>query len=99
MEVQQFINFDLKFITILKEAKRDCKLFLKEVSYLGHTIRAKEIKTDADKIEAVVNLPHPNTEHKLRSYLGFCTSVSSKKNVSVISRPYRQLKKVKRLNN
>ncbi|GFS42574.1 transposon Ty3-I Gag-Pol polyprotein [Nephila pilipes] len=48
---------------------KKCKFFRKEVSYLGHVIFSEGVKTDSEKIKAVVDWPCPETIHEHRSFL------------------------------
>ncbi|GBL74066.1 Retrovirus-related Pol polyprotein from transposon 297 [Araneus ventricosus] len=57
----------------LKLSLKKYRFFRKEVSYLGHIISADGVKTDQEKIKAVVDWPRPETVHDLRSFLGLCT--------------------------
>ncbi|GFU48754.1 retrovirus-related Pol polyprotein from transposon opus [Nephila pilipes] len=57
----------------LKLSPKKCKFFRKEVSYLGHVIYSEGVKTDPEKIKAVVDWPRPETVHELRNFLGLCT--------------------------
>ncbi|GBM85275.1 Retrovirus-related Pol polyprotein from transposon 17.6 [Araneus ventricosus] len=57
----------------LKLNHKECRFFQREVAYLGHVISAEEVKTDPEKIKALVDLPRPNKIHDLQSFLGQCT--------------------------
>ncbi|GFT04933.1 retrovirus-related Pol polyprotein from transposon 297 [Nephila pilipes] len=49
----------------LKLSPKKCKFFRKEVSYLGYVISSEGVKTDPEKIKAVVDWPRPETVHEL----------------------------------
>lgn len=57
--------------TGLKLNLEKCQLFQEEVSYLGHTISAKGVSCQEDKVSAVKDWPTPQTVRELRSFLGF----------------------------
>ncbi len=57
----------------LKLKPRKCHFFKESVSFLGHTISNKGIKTDKEKIRAVEEFPKPNNEKTLRQFLGLCS--------------------------
>ena len=93
---QHLENLD-KVFGRLKEANlkinpKKCKLFQREVSYLGHIINGQGIKTDPDKIDAVQNWPRPNNIRDVRSFLGICSYYRKfVKGFSVIAKPLHKL--------
>ncbi|GBN30436.1 Retrovirus-related Pol polyprotein from transposon 297 [Araneus ventricosus] len=54
----------------LKLNPKKCRFYQKEVAYLGHVISEEGVKTDPEKIKAVVDRPRPDKIHELRSFLG-----------------------------
>lgn len=56
----------------LKLKYRKCKLFKKEVVFLGHTITSKGICTEAEKVKSVQQWPAPVTVTDVRSFRGLC---------------------------
>ena len=62
---QRFRSARLK----LKPGK--CKLFQREVNYLGHIVSQSGVATDPDKVEAVRNWAQPKCVQEVRSFLGF----------------------------
>jgi hypothetical protein len=57
----------------LKMNPEKCRLFHKEVRYLGHIVSPQGVTTDPEKLEAVRCWPQPKDKHQLRSFLGLCT--------------------------
>ncbi|GBN06476.1 Retrovirus-related Pol polyprotein from transposon 297 [Araneus ventricosus] len=57
----------------LKLNPKKCRFFQKEIVYLGHVISEEGVKTDPEKIKAVVDWPRPDKIHDIRSFLGLCT--------------------------
>ncbi|GBM90489.1 Retrovirus-related Pol polyprotein from transposon 297 [Araneus ventricosus] len=52
---------------------KKCRFFQKEVAYLGHVISEEGVKTDPEKIKAIVDWPRSDKLHDLRSFLVLCT--------------------------
>ena len=52
-------------------------IFWKQVSYLGHLVTEKSLKTDRSKINVIKNKPWPTTITELRSFLGFVNYYNS----------------------
>ncbi|GFT37120.1 retrovirus-related Pol polyprotein from transposon 17.6 [Trichonephila clavipes] len=57
----------------LKLNPSKCKFFQKEVNYLGHIISAEGVRTDPEKVSAVMNWKRPENLRELRSFRGLCT--------------------------
>ncbi|GBM73782.1 Transposon Ty3-I Gag-Pol polyprotein [Araneus ventricosus] len=75
---EEHLNNLLKVFQRLQKANfelnsRKCRFFQREVAYLGYVISAEGVKTEPEKIKAVVDWPRPDKIHDLRSFLGLCT--------------------------
>ena len=57
----------------LKLKPTKCKLFVREVDYLGHVISADGVRVDPKKIESVAAWPVPRTATQVRSFLGLAS--------------------------
>ena len=62
--LDKIAEFNLK----LKPTK--CKLFHKEVEYLGRIVSGEGVRTDPSKIEAIREWPAPSTVKELCSFFG-----------------------------
>ena len=47
-----------------------CKFFQPEVHYLGHIIDKDGIRPQPEKLKAILEMPNPNNQKELRSFLG-----------------------------
>ena len=54
----------------LKVKPRKCQLGRREVTFLGHIVRASGVSTDPDKIKSVAEWPVPASVGEVRSFLG-----------------------------
>lgn len=76
----------------LKLNPKKCAFFKKEVSYLGHIISDKGVRTDPDKVKAVQEWPIPKTKTEVRAFLGLCAYYRRfVKNFSEIAKPLHRL--------
>ncbi|GBL91308.1 Retrovirus-related Pol polyprotein from transposon 297 [Araneus ventricosus] len=76
----------------LKLSPKICRFFRKKVSYLGHIISVDGVKTDPEKIKAVVYWPLQETVQDLRSFVGLFTYYRRfVRNFSAIVRPLHKL--------
>ena len=57
----------------LKLKPRKCRLFQKEVAYLGHIVSAEGVATDPAEIEAVRGWPIPAGVHEVCSFFGLAS--------------------------
>ena len=76
----------------LKLNPKKCKIFCKEVSFLGHVVSKAGISTDPSKISVVRDWPRPASVKEVRTFVGFC-SYNRKfiQNFSGIAKPLLRL--------
>jgi len=65
--------FDRLLEAGLKLKPKKCRLFAKEVKYLGHIVSKEGIRADPEKVSAVVDWTNPTSQTELRSFLGLCS--------------------------
>ena len=54
----------------LKLNKKKCRIRVKEVSYMGHTLTSKGLKPDGGKVKAILQMPEPKTKQELQRFMG-----------------------------
>ena len=54
----------------LKLRPDKCRLFHRQVKFLGHIVDQKGVRPDPDKVSAVVDWPPPTTAKELKAFLG-----------------------------
>ncbi|XP_062714013.1 uncharacterized protein K02A2.6-like [Aedes albopictus] len=47
-----------------------CRIYMTEVKYIGHIVDQNGIRTDPEKVSAIVKMPPPRNVTELRSFLG-----------------------------
>ena len=57
----------------LKLKPSKCKLFQREVEFLGHIVSGEGVRTDPSKVEAVKDWPRPLSVKEVRSFLGLAS--------------------------
>lgn len=50
-----------------------CKFFRSELKYLGYVVDSRGLRTDPDKVEAIINFPTPTNRKELKRFLGTAT--------------------------
>lgn len=50
-----------------------CKFFRSQLKYLGYVVDAHGLRTDPEKVEAIINFPTPSTRKELKRFLGTAT--------------------------
>lgn len=72
----------LKLLEEVKERLQDanltinidkCEFFKTSLKYLGYVIDYKGIRTDPDKVAAMVNYPRPTTTTEIKRFIGMCS--------------------------
>ncbi|KAL2095651.1 hypothetical protein ACEWY4_007799 [Coilia grayii] len=69
----------------LKLQPRKCRLFQKEVTYLGHIVSNRGVATDPEKTAVVRDWVTPTTVKQVRSFLGYRPGTANQ-NADVLSR-------------
>ena len=68
------VNLENAFIRLrkanLKLHPKKCKLFQREVTFLGHVISEKGISTCPKKVQTVKNWPTPRSVKEVKSFIG-----------------------------
>lgn len=54
----------------LRFNKKKCKLFKREIKFLGHIFDKSRVKADEEKITAIINMPRPDNVKDLQRFLG-----------------------------
>lgn len=67
-EVQQILSDANLTINLSK-----CKFFHSSITYLGFVIDRQGIRTDPEKISAMVNYPRPKTATEVKRFVGLCS--------------------------
>lgn len=69
-----------------------CKFFRNELKYLGYVVDAHGLRTDPEKVEAILNFPTPTKKKDLKRFLGTATWYRRfVPNFSTIAGPLNQL--------
>ncbi|CAB4010839.1 Hypothetical predicted protein [Paramuricea clavata] len=56
--------------------KKKCKIRVREVSYIGHTLTSEGIKPDKEKVKAILLMPEPSTKQELQWFIGMVQKVA-----------------------
>lgn len=52
---------------------KKCEFFKKSVKFLGHIVGNNSLKTDPEKVSAMVNFPRPATTTEVKRFVGLCS--------------------------
>ena len=76
----------------LKINKHKLKLCLSEVSYMGHRLTSDGIKSDPAKVQAIIDMPAPETKQQVQTLIG-CVNYLSRymPRLATVCEPIRQL--------
>lgn len=50
-----------------------CKFFRNTIKYLGYVVDEHGLRTDPDKVAAILNFPTPTTAHEVKVFIGMCS--------------------------
>ncbi|CAB3999375.1 Retrovirus-related Pol poly from transposon [Paramuricea clavata] len=69
-----------------------CVFNVSSVKFLGQIVGADGIKPDPEKIQAILEMPHPTNLHEVRSFLGMVNQFSKfTTNLADLTKPIREL--------
>ena len=69
-----------------------CVVNVQSVASLGQIVGSDGIKPDPEKIDSIVNMPHPINIHEVRSFLGMVNPFSKfTTNLAQLTKPIRDL--------
>ena len=70
------------------------KFKLKEVRYIGHVLTSEGLKSDPEKVEAILKMPKPTNVKEVKSFLGMVNYLSKfLPQLSTITEPLRVLER------
>lgn len=69
-----------------------CVFSVSKVKFLGQIVGSDGVKPDPEKLQAIVDMPHPTNLHEVRSFLGIVNQFSKfSTNLAEITKPIREL--------
>jgi len=76
----------------LKINKRKLKLCMTEVAYMGHRLTSDGVKSDPAKVQAILDMPAPETKQQVQTLIG-CVNYLSRymPQLAAVAQPIRQL--------
>ncbi|CAB4037831.1 Hypothetical predicted protein, partial [Paramuricea clavata] len=78
----------------LKLNREKCKIRQREVPYVGHLLTAEGLKMDSRKVEAIREMPTPNSKEDVKRFIGFVQFLSRYiPGLSKVDAPLRGLEK------
>ncbi|XP_060083465.1 uncharacterized protein LOC132563689 [Ylistrum balloti] len=76
----------------VKLNKSKCQIAATELNYIGHTLSAQGLKSDAEKVKAIQEMPDPEDKAGLMRFMGMVQYVAKFiPNLAEVSAPLRQL--------
>ena len=80
----------------LKFNRTKCAFFRTKVPFLGHVISENGLEADPEKVKAVQNLPVPQNQTDVKSFLGLCSYYRRyMKNFAMIAQPLHKASETK----
>lgn len=76
----------------LYASPKKCEFFKESTSFLGHTVSAKGVAMDPDKVSAILEWPTPKSQHDVHSFVGTISFYQTHiENFSEIAAPLHRL--------
>lgn len=75
---EEHVALLLRVLNKLKHANltvnfEKCNFFRSQLKYLGYVVDARGLRTDPEKVEAIINFPTPTNQKELKRFLGTAT--------------------------
>ena len=76
----------------LKLNRKKCKFSVNRITYVGHIFSSNGLEPNPERVEAIVDLPEPNSKEELATFMGMITYLGKfVQNLSAVSAPLREL--------
>ena len=76
----------------LKLNRKKCKFSVNRITYVGHIFSSNGLEPNPERVEAIVDMPEPNSKEELATFMGMITYLGKfVQNLSAVSAPLREL--------